>query len=189
VIHSATKYIDGQGRCVGGAVIGDDKRLEDVFVFLRTAGPSLSPFNAWVFLKGLETLNIRMKAHCENAQRVAEWLEQQPQVEKVYYPGLKSHPQHELASKQQSGYGGVVSFVVKGGQETAWRVVDSTQLFSITANLGDTKSTITHPATTTHHRLTEEQRSAAGISPGLIRLSIGLEDVEDLQQDLLNGLK
>jgi O-succinylhomoserine sulfhydrylase len=189
VIHSATKYIDGQGRCIGGAVIGDDKRLEDVFVFLRTAGPTMSPFNAWVFLKGLETLNIRMKAHCENAQRVAEWLEQQPQVEKVYYPGLKSHPQHELASKQQSGYGGVVSFVVKGGQETAWRVVDSTQLFSITANLGDTKSTITHPATTTHHRLTEEQRSAAGISPGLIRLSIGLEDVEDLQQDLLNGLK
>jgi O-succinylhomoserine sulfhydrylase len=189
VIHSATKYIDGQGRCVGGAVIGDEKRLEDVFVFLRTAGPALSPFNAWVFLKGLETLNIRMKAHCENAQRVAEWLEQQPQVEKVYYPGLKSHPQHELAGKQQSGYGGVVSFVVKGGQKAAWRVVDSTQLFSITANLGDTKSTITHPATTTHHRLTEEQRIAAGISPGLVRLSIGLEDVEDLQQDLLNGLK
>lgn len=189
VIHSATKYIDGQGRCVGGAVIGDEKRLEDVFVFLRTAGPTLSPFNAWVFLKGLETLNIRMKAHCDNALRVAEWLEQQPQVEKVYYPGLKSHPQHELAGKQQSGYGGIVSFVVKGGQAAAWRVVDSTHLFSITANLGDTKSTITHPATTTHHRLTEEQRIAAGISPGLIRLSIGLEDVEDLQQDLQNGLK
>jgi O-succinylhomoserine sulfhydrylase len=189
VIHSATKYIDGQGRCVGGAVIGEQKRLDDVFAFLRTAGPSLSPFNAWVFLKGLETLNIRMKAHCENAQSVAEWLEQQPLVEKVYYPGLKSHPQYELAGKQQSGYGGVVSFVVKGGQEAAWRVIDSTELFSITANLGDTKSTITHPATTTHHRLTDEERNAAGISPGLIRLSIGLEDVEDLQQDLQNGLK
>lgn len=189
VIHSATKYIDGQGRCVGGAVIGEQKRLDDVFAFLRTAGPSLSPFNAWVFLKGLETLNIRMKAHCENAQSVAEWLEQQPLVEKVYYPGLKSHPQYELAGKQQSGYGGVVSFVVKGGQVAAWRVIDSTELFSITANLGDTKSTITHPATTTHHRLTDEERNAAGISPGLIRLSIGLEDVEDLQQDLQNGLK
>lgn len=188
VIHSATKYIDGQGRCVGGAVIGDEKRLEDVFVFLRTAGPTLSPFNAWVFLKGLETLNIRMKTHCENAQRLAEWLEQQPQVEKVYYPGLKSHPQHALASRQQSGYGGVVSFVVKGGQAAAWRVVDSTQLFSITANLGDTKSTITHPATTTHHRLTDEQRLAAGISPGLLRLSAGFEDVEDLQEDLRHGL-
>ncbi len=189
VIHSATKYIDGQGRCVGGAVIGEQKRLDDVFAFLRTAGPTLSPFNAWVFLKGLETLNIRMKAHCDNALSVAGWLEQQPQVEKVYYPGLKSHPQHELAGRQQSGYGGVVSFVVKGGQEAAWRVIDSTQLFSITANLGDTKSTITHPATTTHHRLTDEERNAAGISPGLIRLSIGLEDVKDLQQDLQNGLR
>lgn len=188
VIHSATKYIDGQGRCVGGAVIGDQKRLDDVFAFLRTAGPSLSPFNAWVFLKGLETLNIRMKAHCENAQRVAGWLEQQPLVEKVYYPGLKSHPQHKLAGKQQSGYGGVVSFVVKGGQEAAWRVIDSTELFSITANLGDTKSTITHPATTTHHRLSDEQRLEAGINPGLLRLSIGFEDVEDLQEDLRHGL-
>jgi O-succinylhomoserine sulfhydrylase len=188
VIHSATKYIDGQGRCVGGAVIGDEKRLEDVFVFLRTAGPTLSPFNAWVFLKGLETLNIRMKKHCENAQQIAEWLEQQPHVEKVYYPGLKSHPQHALAGRQQSGYGGVVSFIVKGGQEAAWRVVDSTQLFSITANLGDTKSTITHPATTTHHRLTDEQRLESGISPGLLRLSVGFEDVEDLQEDLRHGL-
>lgn len=188
VIHSATKYIDGQGRCVGGAVIGDEKRLEDVFVFLRTAGPTLSPFNAWVFLKGLETLNIRMKKHCENAQQIAEWLEQQPHVEKVYYPGLKSHPQHALAGRQQSGYGGVVSFIVKGGQEAAWRVVDSTQLFSITANLGDTKSTITHPATTTHHRLTDEQRLESGICPGLLRLSVGFEDVEDLQEDLRYGL-
>ena len=188
VIHSATKYLDGQGRCIGGAVIGDSKRLEDVFAFLRTAGPTLSPFNAWVFLKGLETLNIRMQAHCENAQKLAAWLEQQPGVERVYYPGLTSHPQHELARRQQSGYGGIVSFVVKGGKQAAWRLIDSTQLFSITANLGDTKSTITHPGTTTHHRLTDEQRFAAGISPGLIRLSIGLEDVEDLQADLTSGL-
>jgi O-succinylhomoserine sulfhydrylase len=188
VIHSATKYLDGQGRCIGGAVIGDSKRLEDVFMFLRTAGPSLSPFNAWVFLKGLETLSIRMKAHCENAQQLAAWLEQQPQVERVYYPGLASHPQHELASRQQSGYGGIMSFAVRGGKEAAWRLIDNTQLFSITANLGDTRSTITHPATTTHHRLTEEQRLAAGIVPGLIRLSIGLEDVEDLKRDLEIGI-
>lgn len=189
VIHSATKYLDGQGRCIGGAVIGDEKRLEDVFAFLRTAGPSMSPFNAWVFLKGLETLNIRMKAHCDNALAIARWLEQQSRVEKVYYPGLKSHPQYTLASQQQSGYGGIVSFIVKGGQEVAWKLIDATQLFSITANLGDTKSTITHPATTTHHRLTDEQRQEAGIRSGLIRLSVGLEDIEDLQQDLENGLK
>ncbi|HKK15122.1 MAG TPA: O-succinylhomoserine sulfhydrylase, partial [Gammaproteobacteria bacterium] len=188
VIHSATKYLDGQGRAVGGAVIGDDKRLEDIFAFLRTAGPSMSPFNAWIFLKGLETLNIRMQAHCENAMQVAQWLEQQSQVEEVYYPGLPSHPQHELAGNQQCGFGGIVSFVVKGGQESAWRLIDSTRLFSITANLGDTKSTITHPATTTHHRLTDEQRAEAHISPGLIRLSVGLEDVSDLQSDLANGL-
>ncbi len=189
IIHSATKYLDGQGRCIGGAVIGDAKMLEDVFAFLRSAGPTMSPFNAWVFLKGLETLSIRMKAHCDNAQQIAEWLEQQAQVEKVYFPGLASHPQHKLASKQQSGYGGIVSFVVKGGQKAAWRLIDSTQLFSITANLGDTKSTITHPATTTHHRLTEEQRAEAGITSGLLRLSIGLEDVADLKADLQSGLK
>ena len=189
VIHSATKYLDGQGRCVGGAVIGSEALLgEDVYGFLRTAGPSMSPFNAWVFLKGLETLHIRMKAHCENAQQMAEWLEQQPNIEKVYYPGLRSHPQHELASKQQSGYGGVMSFEVKGGQEAAWQLIDSTHLFSITANLGDTKSTITHPATTTHHRLTDQQRAEAGIKGGLVRLSIGLEDVGDLKADLLAGL-
>lgn len=189
VIHSATKYLDGQGRCVGGAVIGDAKRLEDIFGFLRTAGPSMSPFNAWVFLKGLETLNIRMKAHCENALQIASWLEQQSAIDKVYYPGLATHPQHVLAGQQQSGYGGIVSFVIKGGQEAAWRLINATQLFSITANLGDAKSTITHPATTTHHRLTEEQRQQAGISNGLIRLSVGLEDIVDLQQDLLNGLE
>lgn len=188
VIHSATKYLDGQGRCIGGAVIGDDERLEDVFVFLRTAGPTMSPFNAWVFLKGLETLNIRMQAHCANAMKVAEWLDCQPAVETVFYPGLKSHPQHELAGRQQNGYGGIVSFIVKGGQPAAWKLIDATRLFSITANLGDTKSTVTHPATTTHNRLSEEQRSEAGITPGLIRLSVGHEDVEDLKRDLEAGL-
>lgn len=187
VIHSATKYLDGQGRCIGGAVIGKHQRLEDIFAFLRTAGPTLSAFNAWVFLKGLETLPLRMKAHCENAGQIAAWLEQQPRVDKVYYPGLKSHPQHALAGRQQSGFGGIVSFVVRGGQQAAWRLIDATRLFSITANLGDTRSTITHPSTTTHHRLTDEQRAAAGISPGLIRLSIGLEDVTDLQADLAGG--
>ncbi len=189
VIHSATKYLDGQGRCIGGAVIGSEALIgEDVFGFLRTAGPTMSPFNAWVFLKGLETLYIRMKAHCENAQQMAEWLEQQSRVDKVYYPGLKSHPQHELATTQQSGYGGRVSFELKGGQKAAWKLIDATELFSITANLGDTKSTITHPATTTHHRLTDEQRKDAGIKGGLVRLSVGLEDVEDLKRDLLKGL-
>jgi O-succinylhomoserine sulfhydrylase len=188
VIHSATKYLDGQGRCVGGAVIGDEKRLEDVFGFLRTAGPTMSPFNAWVFLKGLETLAVRMRAHCENAMKIADWLQDQPKVETVYYPGLKSHPQHELAGRQQSGYGGIVSFVVKGGQANAWKFIDATRLYSITANLGDTKSTITHPATTTHHRLSDEQRADAGITDGLIRISAGLENVEDLLNDLAIGL-
>lgn len=189
VIHSATKYLDGQGRCIGGAVLGSDELLaEDVVGFLRTAGTTMSPFNAWVFLKGLETLHLRMKAHCENALEVAEWLEQQAKVTRVYYPGLSSHPQHELAKTQQSGFGGVLSFEVVGGQKAAWNIVDSTSLFSITANLGDTKSTITHPATTTHHRLTDEQRVQAGIHGGLIRLSIGFEDISDLTQDLAAGL-
>ena len=189
VIHSATKYLDGQGRCIGGAVLGSDELLaEDVVGFLRTAGPTLSPFNAWVFLKGLETLHLRMKAHCDNALQVAEWLEQQINVKRVYYPGLKSHPQYELAKTQQSGFGGVLSFEVKEGQKGAWNVIDSSSLFSITANLGDTKSTITHPATTTHHRLTDEQRAEAGISDSLIRLSVGLEDVSDLTRDLATGL-
>lgn len=189
VIHSATKYLDGQGRCIGGAVLGSDELLaEDIVGFLRTAGPTLSPFNAWVFLKGLETLHIRMKAHCDNALQVAEWLEQQDNVKRVYYPGLKSHPQHELAKTQQSGFGGVLSFEVGGGQKAAWNVIDSSSLFSITANLGDTRSTMTHPATTTHHRLTDEQRTEAGISDSLIRLSIGLEDVSDLTRDLAAGL-
>lgn len=189
VIHSATKYLDGQGRCIGGAVLGSDELLaEDVVGFLRTAGPTLSPFNAWVFLKGLETLHLRMKAHCDNALQVAEWLEQQINVKRVYYPGLKSHPQYELAKTQQSGFGGVLSFEVEEGQKAAWNVIDSSSLFSITANLGDTKSTITHPATTTHHRLTDEQRTEAGISDSLIRLSVGLEDVSDLTRDLATGL-
>jgi O-succinylhomoserine sulfhydrylase len=190
VIHSATKYLDGQGRCIGGAVVGDKERVgKDVYGFMRTAGPSLSPFNAWVFLKGLETLNLRMKAHCANALEVARWLESQPTVKRVYYPGLASHPQHALARRQQSGFGGMVAFEVKGGKAAAWKVVDGVKVFSITANLGDTKSTITHPATTTHGRLTPEQRAEAGIDDGLIRLSIGLEDVEDLKRDLGAGLK
>ncbi|MGD8407765.1 MAG: O-succinylhomoserine sulfhydrylase [Thiohalophilus sp.] len=189
VIHSATKYIDGQGRCIGGAVVGDSQRVgEEVFGFLRTAGPTLSPFNAWVFLKGLETLNVRMKAHCDNAQELAEYLQQHANVSRVFYPGLADHPQHELATQQQVGYGGVLAFEVKGGQEAAWKLIDSTRLLSITANLGDTKSTITHPATTTHGRLTDEQRSEAGITPGLVRIAAGLENVVDIIADLERGL-
>ena len=190
VIHSATKYLDGQGRCMGGAVVGDHERVgKEVFGFLRTCGPTMSPFNAWVFLKGLETLGLRMRAHCEQAAQLATWLEQQPAVEKVYYPGLASHPQHELARRQQSGFGGLLSFVVKGGREAAWRVVDATRVMSITANLGDTKTTITHPATTTHGRLTDEQRAEAGIDEGLLRVAVGLESVRDLQADLARGLR
>lgn len=189
VIHSATKYLDGQGRCVGGAVVGNAELVgNQVFGFLRTCGPTLSPFNAWVFLKGLETLSLRMKAHCANALALAQWLERQPRVRRVYYPGLVSHPQHALAQKQQSGFGGIVSFEVEGGREAAWRVVDGTRVLSITANLGDTRTTITHPATTTHGRLTPEQRADAGIDDGLIRLSVGLEDIEDIQRDLARGL-
>lgn len=189
IIHSATKYIDGQGRCIGGAVIGTEALVgKDVYGFLRTAGPTMSAFNAWVFLKGLETLKLRMKAHCDNALTLATYLEQHPAVARVYYPGLASHPQHELAKRQQSGYGGIVSFELKGGKEQAWQVVDNTRIISITANLGDAKSTITHPATTTHGRLTPEQRADAGISDGLIRVSVGLEDVQDIINDLARGL-
>lgn len=189
VIHSATKYLDGQGRCLGGAILGSDKLLsENIFTFLRTAGPSLSPFNAWVFLKSLETLSLRMERHCSNALRVAEWLEKQANVKRVYYPGLKSHPQYDLAQSQQSGFGGILSFEVRDGRKAAWKVIDLTRLFSITANLGDSKSTITHPASTTHHRLTNEQRAEVGISEGLIRLSVGFEDVDDLIEDLSAGL-
>ena len=189
IIHSATKYLDGQGRCMGGAVVGSEELLgEKIFGFLRTAGPAMSPFNAWVFLKGLETLHLRMRAHSANAFKLAEWLEQQSQIARVYYPGLASHPQHVLAGRQQSDYGGIVSFELNGGRDAAWRVIDATQLLSITANLGDTKTTIVHPATTTHWRLTPEERAEAGVTEGLIRISVGLEDVEDINADLTRGL-
>ncbi|BCO30972.1 O-succinylhomoserine sulfhydrylase [Thiohalobacter sp. COW1] len=189
VIHSATKYLDGQGRCIGGAVVGDAERVgQEVFGFLRTAGPTMSPFNAWVFLKGLETLKVRMQAHCTNAAELARWLETHPAIERVYYPGLESHPQHALARAQQQDFGGIVSFDVKGGREAAWQVIDATELLSITANLGDTKSTITHPATTTHGRLTPEARHDAGIGDGLIRVAVGLEEIADIQADLARGL-
>ncbi|MEQ1602366.1 MAG: O-succinylhomoserine sulfhydrylase [Methylophilaceae bacterium] len=184
VIHSATKYIDGQGRCLGGAVLGKKDLLEPVYGFLRTAGPTMSAFNAWVFLKGLETLYIRMQAHSKNALALAQWLEQQPGVARVYYPGLPSHPQHALAMQQQQTGGAIVSFDVKGGKEAAWRLIDATRLISITANLGDAKSTITHPATTTHSRVTVEARAAAGLGDGLVRIAVGLEHVDDLKADL-----
>jgi len=189
VIHSATKYIDGQGRCMGGAVLGTEEVVgTDVYGFLRSGGPTMSAFNAWVFLKGLETLDIRMKAHSQNALSLAKWLETQPQVEHVYYPGLESHPQHALAKSQQSGFGGLLSFELKGGKDAGWALVDATQICSITANLGDTKTTITHPATTTHGRLTPEQRQQSGIADGLIRIAVGLEDVEDIKRDLARGM-
>jgi O-succinylhomoserine sulfhydrylase len=188
VIHSATKYLDGQGRVLGGAVAGNRAVTEEVFKFLRTAGPTLSPFNAWVILKGLETLAIRMQAQSANAASLARWLEAQPAVGRVYYPGLPSHPQHELAMRQQKSGGAILAFEVRGGREQAWRVVDSTRLLSITANLGDTKSTITHPASTTHGRISAEARAAAGIGENLLRIAVGLEAVEDLQADLARGL-
>ncbi len=188
VIHSATKYIDGQGRVLGGAVLGSKKNLEGVYGFLRTAGPTMSAFNAWVFLKGMETLKLRMDAHCANALELARWLEKQPNVARVFYPGLPSHPQHALAMTQQKSGGGIVSFEVKGGKEVAWRIIDNTKLLSITANLGDTKTTITHPASTTHARITPEARAAAGITDGLIRIAVGLEAVVDIQNDLARGL-
>jgi O-succinylhomoserine sulfhydrylase len=189
VVHSTTKYIDGQGRCVGGAVVGSEAIIEkDLYPYLRTGGATMSPFNAWVFLAGLETLALRMKAHCDNAFELAKWLEQQPNVEKVHYPGLASHAQHELAKRQQSHFGGVVSFELRGGKEQAWKLIDSTKMLSITANLGDVKTTITHPATTTHGRLTPELRAEAGIKDSLVRISVGLENIEDIKNDLLNGL-
>lgn len=187
VVHSATKYIDGQGRCLGGAVLGKKDVLEPVYGFLRTAGPSMSAFNAWVFLKGLETLSLRMEAHSRSALALAQWLEQQPQVARVYYPGLPSHPQHALAMRQQRSGGGIVSFDIKGGKDAAWKLIDSTRLLSITANLGDAKSTITHPATTTHSRVTPEARAAAGIGDGLVRIAVGLEHIDDLKADLRLG--
>ncbi len=188
IIHSATKYLDGQGRCLGGVVLGSSELMEDVRTFLRTAGPTMSPFNAWVFVKGLETLRLRMEAHCANAQRLAEWLREQPAVEKVFYAGLPDHPGHELARRQQRGFGGVLSFRVRGGREEAWRLIDSTRLLSHTANLGDVKTTIVHPATTTHGRLGDEERAQAGITQNLIRISVGLEDIADIKADLVGGL-
>ncbi|MDG5499095.1 O-succinylhomoserine sulfhydrylase [Marinobacter sp. BGYM27] len=188
VVHSATKYLDGQGRCIGGVVVGPNKLMDEVYGFLRSAGPTMSPFNAWVFHKGLETLPIRMRAHCENALELARWLEARPEVERVYYSGLESHPQHELAKKQQSGFGGVLAFQVRGGREAAWSVIDATQIISITANLGDVKTTITHPETTTHGRLSPEDKVSAGITENLIRVSVGIEAIDDLKADLARGL-
>jgi len=188
VIHSATKYLDGQGRCIGGAIVGTEAIVGDaIYGFVRTAGPSMSPFNAWVFLKGLETLRIRMKAHSESALILAHWLEAQDAVERVNYPGLESHPQHALACEQQSGFGGVLSFVLKEGKNAAWTVIDNTRLLSITANLGDAKSTITHPGSTTHGRLSDEAKLEAGIAPGLVRVSVGLEEIDDIKEDLARG--
>jgi O-succinylhomoserine sulfhydrylase len=189
VIHSATKYIDGQGRCVGGAVIASNEIIEkSIYPYLRTGGATMSPFNAWVFLSGLETLAVRMKAHCDSAFELAKWLEQCPAVSKIHYPGLAAHPQHELAKRQQSHFGGIVSFELHGGKEQAWKLIDATEMISITANLGDVKTTITHPATTTHARLTPEVRALAGIKDGLVRISVGLENVEDIKRDLARGL-
>jgi O-succinylhomoserine sulfhydrylase len=189
VIHSATKYLDGQGRVLGGAVLGRRELIMDgVFGFLRTAGPTLSPFNAWVLLKGLETLRIRMEAQSTAAWELARWLEGHPRVERVYYPWLESHPQHALAKRQQRSGGAIVSFDVRGGKPAAWRIVDATRMISITANLGDTKTTITHPASTTHGRISAEARKAAGIGDGLLRVAVGLESVADVKADLARGL-
>jgi O-succinylhomoserine sulfhydrylase len=188
VMHSATKYIDGQGRGLGGVVAGRSEQMKEVVGFLRTAGPTLSPFNAWLFLKGLETLRIRMQAQSHSALQLAQWLEQQPQVERVYYAGLPSHPQHELAKQQQSAFGAVLSFEVAGGRDAAWKVIDATRVISITTNLGDTKTTIAHPATTSHGRLSPQERANAGIRDNLIRVAVGLEDLADLKADLARGL-
>ncbi len=189
VVHSATKYIDGQGRCVGGAIVGGNDLIEkEIYPYLRTGGATMSPFNAWIFLSGLETLTVRMKAHCDNAFELAKWLQQQDSVDVVHYPGLASHAQHELAKQQQSHFGGVVSFEIKGGQQQAWELIDATQMLSITANLGDVKTTITHPATTTHGRLAPEVRAEVGIKDNLLRISVGLENMDDIKRDLLQGL-
>lgn len=194
VVHSATKYLDGQGRCLGGVVCGPADIINDILVFIRTSGPSMSPFNAWVFLKGLETLRLRMHAHSDSALELAQWLNQHPAVEQVYYAGLPGHPGHELATRQQHKYGGVLSFKVISGKseqqqrEAAWQVIDSVQFLSLTANLGDAKTTIVHPATTTHGRLSEDQKAAAGITENLIRVAVGLEAIDDIKADLSRGL-
>ena len=188
VTHSATKYLDGQGRVLGGALVGSKELIEPVVAFNRSCGPTMSAFNAWVMLKGLETLDLRMRAHSDNAQRLAEWLAGQSFVEAIHYCGLPEHPGHALAAQQQQGFGGVLAFEVSGGREAAWRFINGTELMSLTANLGDTKTTIVHPASTTHGRLTADQRAAAGISEGLVRIAVGLEDLEDLQSDCLRGV-
>lgn len=189
VVHSATKYIDGQGRAVGGAVLGGKEVVgNDIFSVLRTAGPTMSPFNAWIFLKGLETLSIRMRAHSENALQLAKWLETQSAVKKVYYAGLDSSPFQKIAQAQQSDFGGLVSFEIEGGQKAAWKLIDSTRMLSITANLGDVKSTITHPATTTHGRVPEEEKARVGISDELIRIAVGIESIDDIINDIARGL-
>jgi O-succinylhomoserine sulfhydrylase len=189
VIHSATKYLDGQGRVMGGAVCCKQTHYEDLLKFLRTAGPTMSPFNAWVILKGMETLKIRMLAQSASALDLAGRLEAHSAIARVFYPGLPSHPQHALAMTQQKTGGAILSFEVKGGRSKAWRVIDNCRLLSITANLGDTKSTITHPASTTHGRVSPEARAVAGISEGLLRVAVGLESVEDIYADLLRGLR
>lgn len=189
VVHSATKYIDGQGRCLGGVAIGSNELMDEVHGFMRSAGPTMSPFNAWVLVKGLETLSVRMKAHSENALAIATWLEGQPGIEQVFYSGLVSHPDHELIRRQQSAGSGVLSFRIRGDKEAAWRFIDGVEFISITANLGDAKTTITHPATTTHGRLSDEDKLKAGITDNLIRVSVGLENVEDLVKDLERGLQ
>lgn len=188
VIHSATKYLDGQGRVLGGAICGSKALVEEPFKFIRSAGPSISPFNAWIILKGMETLSIRMQAQSANALELAKRLEANPKVARVFYPGLRSHPQHALAMQQQKTGGAVLAFEVKGGKDAAWKVIDNTKMLSITANLGDTKTTITHPATTTHGRISPEARAASGIGDGLLRIAVGLESVDDIEADLLRGL-
>ncbi len=188
IIHSATKYLDGQGRCMGGVVLGRQELMEEVLGFVRAGGPTMAPFNAWVFLKGLETLRLRMQAHSASALALAQWLQTQAGIDKVFYSGLPDHPGHELASRQQSAFGGVLSFRVTGDQQAAWRFIDATRLMSLTANLGDAKTTIVHPATTTHGRLSAEEQQAGGITPNLIRIAVGLEAVADLQADLQRGL-
>jgi len=189
IIHSATKFLDGQGRCVGGAVIGSQELIEELTSYMRSVGPCMSPFNAWVFLKGLETLSLRMHQHSRNANTLAHWLESHADIARVHYPGLESHPQHALAQQQQKAGGGIVAFDLKGGQQAAWKLIDNTQLCSVTANLGDTRTTITHNATTTHARMSAEDRKIAGVTEGLVRLSVGLEGVEDIQQDLDNAMR
>jgi len=190
IIHSATKFLDGQGRCVGGAIVGTKQFVgKEVWNFLRTVGPTMSPFNAWVFLKGLETLELRMRAHSAAALELATWLERQAKIKRVHYAGLPSHPQHELAKKQQSGFGGIIAFEVDGGRKGAWSFIDAVKLMSITANLGDVKTTLTHPCSTTHARITQEERERAGIVEGLLRISVGLEDLDDLKDDVTRALK